>query len=77
MQFDYKLDMPKDNTRTYSSGFGKKKTLQGHDNAEVYIILQRRWEDEHGNLFAKRVGTGRRHYGSATNGWAPHPGVVR
>ena len=61
--------MPKDNTRTYSSGFGKKKTLQGHDNAEVYIILQRRWEDEHGNLFAKRVGTGRRHYGSATNGW--------
>lgn len=69
LQFDYRLEMPKDNTRTYSSGFGKKKTLQGHDNAEVYIILQRRWEDEHGNLFAKRVGTGRRHYGSATNGW--------
>ena len=67
--FDYKLEMPADNSRTYSSGFGKKKTYAGHDNAEVFIILQRRWEDADGNLFAKRVGTGRELFGQTTNGW--------
>lgn len=45
LRFDYKLKMPEGNTRIYSSGFGKKKTIAGHDNAEVFIILQRRWED--------------------------------
>lgn len=60
--FDYKVDMPATNTRVKSSGLGKKKTLQGRDNAEVYVLLQRRWEDANGNLFAKRVGTGRERY---------------
>jgi hypothetical protein len=70
LQFDYKLSMPDASTgRTYSSGFGKKKTLTGNDNAEVYIILQRRWEDADGNLYAKRVGTGRERYSKSTNGW--------
>ncbi len=69
LQFDYKVEVPKEGGRVYSSGFGKKKTLQGTDNAEVYIILQRRWEDEDGNLYAKRVGTGREHFGKTTNGW--------
>lgn len=67
--FDYKLEMPDNDSRTYSSGFGKKKTYAGHDNAEVFIILQRRWEDADGNLFAKRVGTGRELFGKNTNGW--------
>lgn len=67
--FDYKLDMPAENTRTYSSGFGKKKTLEGRDNAEALIILQRRWEDEKGNIYAKRVGTGRERFATSTNGW--------
>ena len=69
LQFDYKLYMPDSNERTYSSGFGRKKTYPGHDNAEVYIILQRRWEDAEGNLYANRVGTGRERYGKTTNGW--------
>ena len=69
LQFDYKLNMPENSDRVYSSGFGKKKTYKGHDNAEVYIILQRRWEDEEGNLYAKRVGTGREHFGATTAGW--------
>lgn len=69
LQFDYKVEVPKEGGRIYSSGFGKKKTLKGTDNAEVYIILQRRWEDENGNLYAKRVGTGREHFGKTTNGW--------
>ncbi len=60
--YDFEVDMPKDNTRTKSTGFSKKQTLQGRDNAEVYVLLQRRWEDKDGNIYAKRVGTGRERY---------------
>ncbi len=69
LQFDYKLTIPDNDTRTYSSGFGKKKTYKGHDNAEVFIILHRRWEDADGNIFAKRVGTGRELFGTTTPDW--------
>lgn len=69
LQFDYKLTLPSNNTRTYSSGFGKKKTYQGHDSAEVFIILQRRWEDADGNIYARRVGTGRELFGTTTPQW--------
>lgn len=60
--FDYKVDMPATNTRVRSSGLGSKKTLQGRDNAEVYVLLQKRWEDAKGNIYAKRIGTGRERY---------------
>ncbi len=60
--YDYKVEMPAVNTRVKSSGIGAKKTLQGRDNAEVYVILQQRWE-ENGKLYARRVGTGRERYG--------------
>lgn len=68
LSFDYSLKMPAGNTRIYSSGFGSKKTLQGADKAEVIVLLQRRWEDANGNLFATRVGTGHELYGNST-GW--------
>lgn len=60
--FDYKVDMPNVNTRTKATGFGSKKTLQGRDQAEVYVLLQKRWEDNKGNIHALRVGTGRERY---------------
>lgn len=60
--FDYKVDMPAGNVRTKSTGFSPKKTLQGRDNAEVYVLLQKRWEDADGKLYAQRVGTGRERY---------------
>lgn len=60
--YDYKVDMPATDTRVKSTGFGPKKTLRGRDNAEVYVLLQRRWEDEKGNIYAHRVGTGRERY---------------
>lgn len=69
MKFDYKLFVPNTNERIYSSGFGKKKTYKGTEVAEAFILLQRRWEDENGNLYAKRVGTGRTHLSKSTNGW--------
>ncbi|MDE7109412.1 MAG: PCMD domain-containing protein [Muribaculaceae bacterium] len=60
--FDYKVDMPPADKRTKATGFSSKKTLQGRDNAEVYVLLQQRWEDADGKLYARRVGTGRERY---------------
>lgn len=65
---DYRVSVPKDAQKVRATGTSKKK-LQGHDSAEVYIMLQRRWEDEDGNLYAKRVGTGRERYSESTAGW--------
>lgn len=67
--FDYRLSVPSEAKMIYSSGFGKKKTIDAVDKAEVFIILQRRWEDPDGNLFARRVGTGRELLGKSTAGW--------
>lgn len=60
--YDFKVEMPDANTRVKSTGFSSKKTLQGRDNAEVYVLLQKRWEDKNGNIYAQRVGTGRERY---------------
>lgn len=60
--FDYRVDMPATNTRVKSTGLSSKKTLPGRDNAEVYVLLQKRWEDDKGNIYAQRVGTGRERY---------------
>lgn len=63
---DYRVDMPQANIRTKASGFGKTKTLQGRDQAVVFIYLQHRWEDEKGNLHAKRVATGGEKFAKAS-----------
>lgn len=68
LQFDYKLYAPS-GSRIYSSGFGKKKTLPGKDHAEVFLLLQYRWEDAKGNIHAKRVGTARQRFSTSTSGW--------
>lgn len=67
--YDYKLFIPEGGTRLYSSGFGSKKTLPGSDKAEVFVYLQRRWEDKDGNLYAKRVATGRELLSQSTEQW--------
>ena len=67
--FDYNLKMSTDGNRIYSTGLKPKKVVQGPDSAEVYILLQHRWEDEDGNVYAHRVGTGRERYTETTHGW--------
>lgn len=67
--FDYKFYLPDGDSRLYSSGFGSKKTLKGSDEGETFIFLQHRWEDAEGNLYAKRVATGRERYSKSTQGW--------
>ena len=52
--FDYKCTISPEHTRA----IGAPKTVPGHDCGVAYIYLQKRWEDESGNIYAKRVGTG-------------------
>lgn len=66
--FDYKVDMPNTNKRIKSTGFSSKKELNGHDNPVVFVFLQKRWEDESGNIHAVRVGTGGRKF-TQGSGW--------
>lgn len=68
LQFDYKVNVPS-GQKIYSSGFGSKKNLPGQDYAEVFILLQRRWEDKNGNIHAARVGTGRQRFGKTVTNW--------
>lgn len=67
--FDYNLKMSDNGNRIYSTGLSPKKVVQGPDSAEVYILLQHRWEDEKGNVYAHRVGTGRERFTQSTDGW--------
>ena len=67
LRFDYKVSVPAGNTRVYSSGFGKKKTLAGSDKAVAIVLLQRRWEDSKGNLYANRIGTGYEAFGHSSS----------
>ena len=55
IKFDYKAKTG--GNRIKATGFSKSK-LDGKNAAEVSVILQKRWEDEGGNIFAKRIGTG-------------------
>ena len=63
------VTIPKGAKMIYSSGFGKQKTLNKKDACEVFVLLQRRWEDANGNIYAKRVGTGRERFSQSTAGW--------
>lgn len=69
LQFDYKVQIPKNGKKVYSSGFGKKKEYAGSDHAEAMIVLQRRWEDKDGNIYAKRIGSGRQTFGTTMTQW--------
>lgn len=57
MVFDYKARISEDNTYTVAKAGKRPVTVSGHDEAQAYLILQRRWEDSDGNIYAVRVGT--------------------
>lgn len=57
LMLDYKAIVEQSNVLTYAKATTKTKTLEGHDVAEFYVFLQRRWEDAEGHIHAVRVGT--------------------
>lgn len=69
IMFDYKYYSPGGNTRIKETGFSKTKVIEGKDMAECVCLLQKRWEDENGNIHAQRIGTMRVRFDKNTNGW--------
>lgn len=56
VRLDYKADVGHEVVR--GTGFSKLKPMGYNDYAEITVMLQKRWEDEDGNVHALRVGTG-------------------
>lgn len=56
LRLDYKADVGHEVIR--GTGFSRLKPMGYPDYAEITVILQKRWEDEDGNIHALRVGTG-------------------
>lgn len=66
---DYKFKTDGKQTRTKATGFSAMRTVPGPDYADVILLLQKRWEDAAGNVFAKRVGTANERFGKNTPNW--------
>ena len=67
--FDYKMETQGTDHRIKATGFSKIVDVAGRDSAEVYLILQKRWEDENGNVYAKRIGTAIERLSENTPDW--------
>ena len=65
---DLKTRVSEKNVVTKALGMGVS-TIQGHDEPEVYIYLQKRWEDKDGNIYAKRIGTARQRFPKTIPDW--------
>ena len=69
LMFDYKAKISPENTIVIAKGMGKPKKAEGHAEAQVLMVLQKRWEDEKGNIYAERVGTAFERYSKDQNEW--------
>lgn len=57
LQFDYKVKMSDRENRIRATGFSKIADVAGKDFPATILLLQKRWEDAQGNVYAKRIGT--------------------
>ena len=57
LRFDYKVRIADREKRIPATGFGRETDVDGKDHAAVVCLLQKRWEDKEGNVYASRVGT--------------------
>mgnify|MGYP003198719577 FL=1 len=69
LRFDYKVKAAPEKNRVRSTGFSRKSTVAGQDSLAVILLLQKRWEDEEGNVYSKRVCTMVQRYTESTPDW--------
>lgn len=67
LQFDYKIKLSDRENRLKATGFSKICDVEGKDYPTVILLLQKRWEDKNGNIYAKRIGTIVTHYEQTTD----------
>ena len=65
---DYKAELPASGTLTRGTTF-RQTTFPGEDPCQVMLLLQERWEDEDGNIHARRVGTAFYRISRSSGGW--------
>ncbi len=53
----------------YAPGFGRSEQRPERDMAETSVLLQHRWEDEEGNVYARRVATGWERFDKPEEEW--------
>lgn len=68
LKIDYKIQLS-DSANVRMTGMSRKKTMTYKDYPDIQCILQKRWEDEEGNIHALRVGTLVHRFFKSTNGW--------
>ena len=69
IRFDYKVKAAPEKNRVRSTGFSRKSVVAGQDSLAVILLLQKRWEDNKGNVYSKRVGTMVQRYTESTSDW--------
>lgn len=69
LMFDYKALISPERQITVAKGFGGVKKREGHDVAQAYAFLQKRWEDEEGNIYAARIGTAYERFEKTQETW--------
>lgn len=53
---DYKCKISPNNYVMRYNGTSSCKKIEGqHDNAEIFVLLQQRWEDANGDIYASRI----------------------
>lgn len=65
VKFDYKYNIGKSRVKATTNVI----EVAGTDKAEFAIILQKRWEDAAGNVFATRIGGARQFYTGTQTQW--------
>jgi hypothetical protein len=65
VKFDYKHRIGKHRVVATTN----VKPVAGEDKADFSILLQKRWEDEKGNVFATRIGGNRLFFAGTVNEW--------
>ena len=68
VQFDYKVKLSGKSGRIRQTGFSPIKSVAGDDHPSFILLLQKRWEDSEGNIYAKRIGTAI-HYFTKDSDW--------
>lgn len=73
LMFDYKCVVEQENWYWHAKGSSKPKKREFEngeiDEAESYIYLQHRWEDEKGKIHSIRVGTGYERFSKSQDTW--------
>lgn len=73
LMFDYKCVVEQENWYWHAKGSSKPKKREFEngeiDEAEAYIYLQHRWEDEKGKIHSIRVGTGYERFSKSQDTW--------